>query len=374
MMFPERSENDLGFCPFCPPKIVISEGNNEVIRPVTVMKYGVYNGALKDVDALRASVRFWEGKEIILDTNDENEFDHPKMGIVTNLKQVVGQVKNVHWDETQSRIRADAHFYQDRCPEWLYNRVSEGNSLGVSGAFFCDKMPEKGIFEGIEYDRIETNYLPNNLAIVSRPACKLPDCGINTNSISEGNTTGDLEMTENVVNDSVKSEAFNININIPEINKQSIIKSEGFDGGDKMVSEEDFKKLEVEVNSLKEVAGEKDKTIVSLEAIKVSLESENKELKGKLHEIEVARMSEQFLGQFPEVNRERAKTELLPIFLERPAEVVLNAEFKKLLMVESPVAQGAEFVVPMPEMNAEDKMAKELGVPELDIIKKQLGI
>lgn len=350
-------------CPSCPAIRV----GNDVLKPITIMKSGVFNGAKKDVDALRASTRLWDGKDILLYVNAEGIYDHPPEGISTKPEYIVGKIENPFWEEDRQRIRAVAHFYADKAPPWIIEKIENNEPLGVSGAFFCEKVPERGTLDGVEFSFIERKYVPNNAAIVSNPACELPFCGINTNGedkLVENDTSNKVEVPTVDGTRSVPLENLTINVNMPKLEEVKM-------------SEEDTKKLalEAELNTQKQIVVEKDQLIATKDAEILKITTELNTLKEEKVKIETQAKTDKFLSQFPEVNREKAKTELLPVFLENPAELVLNAaKMQSLMFVDGKPAGEAKEFVPVPETNSEDKVFDDLGVVSKDEMKKRFGL
>jgi hypothetical protein len=350
-------------CQTCPA----TESEDEIIVPITVMKSGVYNSSLRTAEVVSKSTQLWEGIPIILERSNSGTAEHPVEGIVTSLTQVVGQLRDVYWDDSNGRIRGNGHFSEalGASPELIYSLVS-GERPGVSGAYFRDGTDSAGEYEGVSYKIVVSNILPNNLAIVDNPACK--ECRIN------------MESEDNI--------PVTINDNIPnngsgkEINIDSKIKLEELNMVEetKLVIDE----LKVQMESAKKAASDKDMEITALKAkiAEMGVEAAAKDIKivdmgKKLADIATESKKVAFLAQFPVEKREVAAKELLEPFMADAAGFLLQhgAKYAELLTVEAakqtPKGSGKEFT---PELDSEEKEYQALGVPSLDAIKKQLGV
>jgi hypothetical protein len=279
-----------------------------------IMRTGVFNGYLKTPEDLEASTKWWEGLPIVIKNSDDIS-GHPDSVIVTTKTHRVGQVRNVTWDAEKERLVANAHIDIELCPKWLLDDLESGKIKGVSGTYFTDLVKNTGEKGGKKYTAIETNYVPNNVAIVSNPACSpLEGCGLNVN---EKNEEVDKMTTE-------------------------VISTEMQEMEKKIVD------MEIQMNSLKQTITEKDTLIAGYE--KAKKESE-------------------FLAQFPVENQKAARDELLPLFMEDPVKMlvtnskrlgellvppVTNASHTHVITEES---KGSEHVdLEFPEMNEEKEI------------------
>jgi hypothetical protein len=348
-------ESGSEICQTCPA----TESEDEIIVPITVMKAGVYNSSLRTAKVVSKSTQLWEGVPIILEKVNGTA-EHPVEGIVTSLQQVVGQLRDVYWDDSNGRIRGNGHFSEalGASPELIYSLVS-GERPGVSGAYFRDGTDSSGEFEGVVYNKIVENILPNNLAIVDNPACK--DCRINMDS-NVVDTTIDVD---NINRDS-RSESRLEELNMVEETK--------------LVIDE----LKIQVESAKKLTSEKDMEITALKAkiAEMGVEAAASTIKlvdaeKKLAEIALESKKVAFLAQFPAEKKEVAAKELLEPFMADAAGFLLQhgGRYAELLTVEAakqtPKGSGKEFT---PELDSEEKEYQALGVPSLDAIKKQLGV
>jgi hypothetical protein len=349
-------------CQTCPA----TESENEIIVPITVMKSGVYNSSLRTAEVVSRSTQLWEGVPIILERTASGTAEHPTEGIVTSLQQVVGQLRDVYWDNSNGRIRGNGHFSEalGASPELIYSLVS-GEKPGVSGAYFRDGTDSAGEFEGVAYKSVVANILPNNLAIVDNPACK--ECRINMESDNKDRKENFIDVSK-VESDAEKRK-------LEELTMVEDIKTES-----KVIIDE----LKVQVESAKKVALDKDAEIVALKSkmAEMGVEAAAKDIKlaestKKLAEIALESKKVAFLAQFPVDKREDAAKELLQPFMADAAGFVVThgVRFAELLTVESakltPKGAGKEFT---PEMDSEEREYQALGVPSLDAIKKQLGV
>ena len=294
--------------------------NNEIIIPISIMKTGVFNGYLKTPEDLKTSTKWWEGLPIVI-KNSNDISGHPETVIVTTKTHRVGQVRDVTWDAEKERLVANAHIDIELCPKWLLDDLEIGKIKGVSGTYFTDLVKIEGEKGGKKYTAIETNYAPNNIAIVNNPACTpLEGCGLNVNEkIENGNNQNGVDkMTDEVIDTKTM-----------ELEKKLV-------------------DMEIQMNSLKQTITEKETLIAGYE--KAKKESE-------------------FLAQFPVENQKAARDELLPLFMEDPAKMlvtnskrlgellvppVTNASHTHVITEES---KGSEHVdLEFPEMNEEKEI------------------
>ena len=367
-------------------KAAISNSVDEIVVPIIVMKTGVFNEYLKEANALSQSTKWWNGVSIVIQSEDKAD-EHPDTIIVTNKTVRVGQVLHPKWDVTHERIVAEAHIDTRLCPNWLKTSIMNGDIKGISGTYFCDLEPKKGEIDDKKYTHIEKNYVPNNVAIVKTPACKPPDCGLNL----EINAQKGDKMA-----DKVKKLCKNCGKPIEDCTDEGgPVTDEDLED----VAEGDEKDIKANKNKKKETVkdphdsnvivkqgeGEKMANITIEELQKqladmaVVVNSQKEELaKYKTSEKETA-----FLAQFPEESRAAAKAELLPVFMQDPAGLVMNSA-KRLGELLAPASLldksvGAEHVdLPLggvvENAEAKDEIDKELDKLTLDNVRGLCGI
>ena len=331
-------------------------GGVELSVPVVVIKAGVYNGALRDGDAIRKSAPLWEGMPII-QTKVEGIDDHPPEKIVTCRKQIVGQVRNPVWSEEEGKIRAEAWFSDELgSPPEIMRFLEGGGKLGVSGAYFHETLNEEGEFEGVKYSARFYDLVPNNLAIVMYPACPVGTCGINVESFNNSEVK---KMTSEMAIDmeelvSLRTESATAKVAAAESEK---VKKEL---GEKVVK--------VEAEKAK-IAAEMDEMAVKL----AEVTAERDALKAKVDEAAVEAKKQEFLGKFPAENRAAAESELLGVYMEDPAKFVIEHgnRYAELLVGKGPQQLGKEFV---PEPDVESQEWKAMGFPTEKEIAGMFGI
>ena len=327
-----------------------------IVKGASVMHAGVYNGKRKTGEELAESVRWWQGIPVTIQS-DQSIADHTPTGIVTAKTVVVGQVLNPSWDEKNLRINADLHFIKDMTPLWLADDLRARKTHGVSGAYFCDFLEGSGEENGKTYDSTELNYRPNNLAIVERPACKPPECGIFTNSTGDDTELHTELHSDTFIHTNAEEKT------MPEDLKDDLIKIA-------------VEKTKIELNSEHKTAmdaknrelADKVTEIAQLNAELTKTKDELKTAKETIAEVEKNSQKLKFLSQFPEVNREAAEKDLWPVYLENPGELVMNsAKIAELMKTaeDAPVSQGKEFV-----KNSD----ADAYLPTADDIKTQMGL
>lgn len=341
-----------------------TENDNVIVKPVVLMKSGVFNDYLKIPMELEKSAKWWNVPIVIQSRFSAK--DHPNTVIVTNKTVRVGQVRNVQWDIANERLIGEAHFYKELCPDWLLKDIMENKVKGVSGTYFADLKPKSGEYDGKKYSHIEMNYVPNNLAIVENPACSINDgCGINMNSEKDmAKKTQDEKLADDeeyVLNEKGEPELDENGKPKKKKKDEKPKEEESKDSdvivknskGDNMAEIDDMKKqledMGVQMNALKEESTKKDAVIADLQK--------------QIEVFENAKKEEAFLSQFPPESREAARTELLGVFMKDPRELVMN-HAKRLgeLLIPAGVERsvGTEHVEPIENADEVDKMLPDV--------------
>lgn len=158
---------------------VLNETGDSITVPCVLTVEGVQNRALKPWDELVKSARWFEGIPVVR--------DHPAEGIVTHETPKLGQIRNVRADEAEHRIKADAVLFKEHLTKNELDILAARKPLGGSIGYFCNSitLDEPHVWEptGDEYDSVEYNLYGDHFAIVANPACPIPVCGVNVNSI-----------------------------------------------------------------------------------------------------------------------------------------------------------------------------------------------
>lgn len=336
-------------------------GNSDGIVkvPITVIAAGVANGALRDRAAVKKSTPLWDGLPIIRAKVGGID-DHPPEKIVTCRKQIVGQVKNPVWDEEGGKIRAEAWFSDELgSPPELMEFVRGGGKLGVSPAYFHETVGESGELNGDKYNVKYYNLVPNNSAIVEYPACPLGTCGINvehkeTHEVKIMDKEMAIDMEELV---SLRTESATAKVAAAESER---IKKEL---GEKVVA--------VEAEKAK-IAAERDELVAKL----AEVTAERDGLKAKVEAAAVEAKKQEFLGKFPAENRVAAESELLGVYMEDPAKLVIEHgnRYAELLVSKVPQAakESAKEFVPEPDVESQEWSA--MGFPTEKEIASMFGV
>lgn len=423
------TETESEMCSTCPAMVYEGESSlrdsPEAIVPITVIKAGVFNGAMRSAEEISRSTKLWEGVPIIFETVG-GVVDHPPDGIVTNRKQVVGQLRDVWYDGTAEAVRGNGYFTEDLgAPPAMIDALASGAKVGVSGCYFKDSSEGEGEYEGKKFNRTFSNILPNNLAIVENPACKIGMCGINVESIKyfdkDGNEIkipGIGRESNDFVSMSLGSDEMgNIEVWFPKekfgkdipFDRLNVTNEEEFknigiqlinlianiakislehnDGGNVMgdeITKEMFATLKTESESVKtenesvkKTVAEKEAEIVTLKASVESVTKERDAMKVELDKIALESKKVSFISKFPAAAQEAATKELLPVFLESPEKLALEHgnRFAELMGVATFVAdpKGAA-LEHVPAVEGEEAEYAKLGVPSIAEIKKQFGV
>lgn len=331
--------------------------------PVVPIKAGVFNGALRDDEAIRKSLMLWEGLPIIQDKVGGID-DHPPEKIVTARRQIVGQVRNVSWDGEEGKIRAEAWFSDELgSPPEMMEFLGKGGKLGVSSAYFHETLAEEGEYEGVRYSERYYDLVPNNLAIVMNPACPLGTCGIGVESSKK---------------ETIKSEAKNMVNDISvDMNELVGLRTESATAKVAMAESEKIKKelgekvVAVEAEKAK-IAVERDELVKKL----AEVTAERDELKVKVEAAAVEAKKQEFLGKFPDESRVAAEKELLGVYMEDPARMVIEhgVRYAELLVGNKSVVgqESAKEFVPEPDVESQEYEA--LGLPSEKELAKMFGV
>lgn len=324
-------------------------GGGIVKVPITVIAAGVANGALRDREAVKKSVPFWNVPIIKTKVGDID--DHPPEKIVTCRKQIVGQVKNPVWDEESGKIHAEAWFSDELgSPPELMEFVRGGGKLGVSGAYFHETADGEGELDGQKYNSKYYNLVPNNLAIVEYPACPLGTCGINV----EHEEIKDVKIMEKDITVDMNE--------LVDLRTESATAKVAAAESERIKKELSEKVIALESDKAK-MAVERDELIKRL----ADVSAERDELKAQVDAAAVESKKQEFLGKFPEESKVAAETELLAAYMGDPAKFVIEhgARYAELL-VGNKVAVAKESGKPMvPDLDSEAQIYEEIGLPDM---------
>jgi len=300
-------------------------GGGKIRVPMILMRTGIYNNLEKVPEQLEEAAPGFNHRPITIFS--EEQLGHTENGVATNNTVNVGKIEGAIWREDTQDIFGYGVLDESRTPDWLINRINNGENLGISAAYWHDTE-----------DNIETNYIIDNVSILEpqKAACEPPNCGLNLNTKTEikeeDNMT--IELNEKIILEKIEQIAGmkqKIEQNakeMAELNEQI----EGFEA-EKIQMKEQFDA------DLKGVVAEKDKAIGEL----------TEKISGYETEIEKSK----FLKQFPE--GVEVPDELIEAYIKNPENIVrepeLNEKYIKLMTPkggEHTKVSGEEF----PEQNS----------------------
>jgi len=100
--------------------------------------------------------------------------EHPPNLIVDSNSQRKGYIENLTFTDA-SELNADVILTDST----VIKKVKSGDVREVSIGFHTDVVDEKGTFNGVQYDRVQTDILLDHLAMTKTGRCSLKDgCGI----------------------------------------------------------------------------------------------------------------------------------------------------------------------------------------------------
>jgi len=148
----------------------LSEVDGLLSVPATAAKEMVYDydglKVLKPFDELKAAALFANGIPVTR--------EHPKSGIVTDRREVLGFFRDPVAEDGQLRGILEIAD-RDLIADVKGKKLSE-----VSAGFFCALDRSAGEFKGEQYDAVQRNVFLNHIAVVEHGRCSLAQgCGIN---------------------------------------------------------------------------------------------------------------------------------------------------------------------------------------------------
>jgi hypothetical protein len=148
----------------------LTEANGVLAVPAIAAKEMVYDydglKILKPFDELKAAALFCSGIPVTR--------EHPKSGIVTDRREVLGFFRDPVAEDGQLRGILEIAD-KDLIADVKNKKLSE-----VSAGFFCALDRNPGEFKGEQYDAVQRNVFLNHIAVVEHGRCSLAQgCGIN---------------------------------------------------------------------------------------------------------------------------------------------------------------------------------------------------
>ena len=160
---------------------------------------GVMNGGFKSKEELAKSA--W------LFGNCPITFDHPPYSEVTSLQEIIGFANDISFNSETGDVSATLNIFKIPDTEDIIEKIKTGEIKEVSIGYWTTDIPKKGKYynkrlnKEQEYDRLETDIVPNHIAILPPdvPAACSPEmgCKIETNTGGDSVSEGEKKIEEN---------------------------------------------------------------------------------------------------------------------------------------------------------------------------------
>ena len=174
-----------------PESIIPDEENDVLIIPIVALREGVFQCATCPTAELYLAEQFgriaaaWNDRMVTI--------GHPQVnGMFVSAgttgiweRDGIGRIKNARVDG--EKLKVDAHIDMGKVRELgsdaldLIRRIERGEQIDVSIGAFVDTVPQSGFSHGKEFHAVQTNYVPDHLAILPvgvAGACSWKDgCG-----------------------------------------------------------------------------------------------------------------------------------------------------------------------------------------------------
>ncbi len=138
-----------------------------VFKDVVFAKEGVqkYRDGMhfKPAKELKAALDSFRGKPIVA-------YEHPTAKVVTSMGQQIGHIvfDTVKWDSKKNRPYGDIFVKKEKKTKGIIDAIKNKRLQDNSIGFRCDIENKPGEFNGIHYDKVQTNFFIDHLALVMR--------------------------------------------------------------------------------------------------------------------------------------------------------------------------------------------------------------
>lgn len=195
------------------------DGIEYLVAPVVMVKEQVLNGELLPRDEIAKSTPGWNGRPVVVyhPKNDDGE------DVIANDPEVVpnyevGRIYNAEYDEDTSKLKAEIWIdiskakKKNKDTREALKMIENSDELEVSTGYIVnDYEAVSGEFDGVEYNAIQREILPDHLALLPKEigACSWEDgAGVRNNTNKGiiqkiksklfGNSSISLQQTVNV--------------------------------------------------------------------------------------------------------------------------------------------------------------------------------
>ena len=169
------------------------DGVRYLVAPVVMVKEQVLNGELLPADEIAKSTPGWNGRPVVVyHPKDRSGNDTLANQPDVIPKYEVGKVFNAEYDEESTKLKGEVWIDISRArrknadTKAALHMIQNSEELEVSTGYIVnDRFKEKGEFNGVEYNAIQRDILPDHLALLPDEigACSWEDgAGVRNNS------------------------------------------------------------------------------------------------------------------------------------------------------------------------------------------------
>jgi len=169
------------------------DGVEYLVAPVVMVKEQVLNGELLPAEEIEKSAPGWNGRPVVVyhpEDKDGNEVIANDPKVIP--KYEVGKVFNVEYDAKTTKLKGELWIdvskakRKNRDTKEALRMIQSSDQLEVSTGYIVnDRLSKKGTFDGVDYDGIQRDILPDHLALLPDEigACSWDDgAGVRNNS------------------------------------------------------------------------------------------------------------------------------------------------------------------------------------------------
>lgn len=162
----------------------VVDGRSYLVAPVVAVREGVLNGEFVPAQEIEASVPFWNDVPVTVDHPPVVDGQNVSARNISLLERIgIGRVYGGYFDD--SGLKGEMWIEIEKAKKTpggkiVLQKLESGAPLEVSTAYFCVTSDDTGIYNGIEYARVQHNLRPDHLAALpaSIGACSWSDgCG-----------------------------------------------------------------------------------------------------------------------------------------------------------------------------------------------------
>ena len=151
------------------------EGVDYIVSPAVLIVEGLLNNIFYPKSEISKYPDAWNGEPVTVGHSDASA-NSPD--VLEALQ--VGMLFNTHVVDDGAKLKSEIWFDKAKClakaPEIL-DKLTKNEIIEVSTGVFVDEVKQTGMFNGVIYDSVATNYRPDHLAILldGEGACSVSD-------------------------------------------------------------------------------------------------------------------------------------------------------------------------------------------------------